>query len=205
MYRIDTRSPNVISLTGRNCARFEQEKTERTELAVPRMDDAVEVFCRRLLRSAFVFVLISKPRTALFPLLPSVQKLRSFEQEKTEGTELGVPWMDDTVEVFGRRLQDRHFYLSQFPNRERLCFLCYLLFKNCAHLNRRKRRERSWVCLGWMTRLKCFVVGCKIDIRICLNFQATYGSVSFVNSCSKILLFKKCATKNGDAENNVAI
>ena len=79
---------------------------------MPRMDDAVEVFCRRLLRSAFVFVLISKPRTALFPLLPPVQKLRSFEQEKTEGTELGVPWTDDTVEVFGRRLQDRHSYLS---------------------------------------------------------------------------------------------
>ena len=185
MYRIDTRSPNVISLTGRNCARFEQEKTERTELAVPRMDDAVEVFCRRLLRSAFVFVLISKPRTALFPLLPSVQKLRSFEQEKTEGTELavprmddavevlcrrllrsafvfvliskprtalfpllppvqklrsfeqektegtelGVPWLDDAVEVFCRRLQDRHSYLSQFPNRVWLCCLCYFLFK----------------------------------------------------------------------------
>ena len=112
MYRIDTRSPDVISLTGRNCACFEQEKTERTELAVPRMDDAVEVLCRRIQSSTFVFVSISKPRTALFPLLPPVQKLRSFEQEKTEGTGLGVPWMDDSVEVFGRRLQDRHTYLS---------------------------------------------------------------------------------------------
>ena len=116
---------------------------------MPRMDDAAEVFCRWLLRSTFLFVLISKPRMALFPLLPSVQKLRSFEQEKTEGTELAVPWLNDTVEVLCRRLQDRHSYLCQF--------------------------------------------------------STANGSVSSVTFCSKILLFKKCATKNGDAEHNVAI
>ena len=71
---------SVASVTScsKYCARFEQKETETTELAVPRMDDAVEVLCRRIQSSTFVFVSISKPRTALFPLLTPVQKLRSF-------------------------------------------------------------------------------------------------------------------------------
>ena len=68
-----------------------------------------------------------------------------FEQKKTERTEMAVPRMDDAVEVLCRRLQDRHSYLCQF--------------------------------------------------------STANGSVSSVTFCSKILLFKKCATKNGDAEN----
>ena len=43
-------------------------------MGVPWMDDAVEVLCRRIQSSTFVFVSISKPRTALFPLLTPVQK-----------------------------------------------------------------------------------------------------------------------------------
>ena len=129
---------------------FEQEKTERTELGVPWIDDAVEVFCCRLRGSPFLFVSISTPRTALFPLLLSVQK-------------------------------------STFL------------------LSRRKRGERSWVCLGWMTRLKCFAVGFEVPHSYLCQFPNREPLCFLCCLLFKIAQVKKCAIKNGDAENNVAI